>query len=163
MRKAKLLAPAAIAFMAVSGCTTTSLFRPFLPLMASQNPHCTADPACRVKIVITIPDGGVGCQLSNPYVITVDKGNAPVIEWELLDATGVGYQFARDGIQFTTKDRYQILPPEGVFKILGPGPANVFRVKDNNTAAGLFNYRMKVVKPDGSPGCELDPPIYNGP
>jgi len=154
MRTTTSFALLATAGMALSGCTT-------LVTTTSFNPHCTAAPTCQVNLAVMA--AGATCQLSNPGTITVDNGHSQVITWELVDQTGVGYRFAENGIQFTTKGRYQFLPPRGEFQILGPGPANVFRVKDNNTATGFFNYKVTVVKPDGSPGCELDPPIYNGP
>ena len=156
MRTTTLLAALATAWMAGSGCA------PMATITASHNPHCTADPTCKVTMAISTGTGGAACTLSDPGTVTVDKGHSPVIEWELHDTTGVGYKFPPNGIEFTAKERY-LRPPEGVFKIIGPGPATVFRVKDNNTVAGVFNYKVTVVKPDGSPGCQLDPPIYNGP
>ncbi|HWH38518.1 MAG TPA: hypothetical protein VNU21_01685 [Usitatibacter sp.] len=156
MRTTTVSAVLATAGIIVSGCGT-------LVTTTSFNPHCTAGPTC--KVTLGVMAAGSTCQLSNPGTIKVDIGNSPVITWELVDRTGVGYQFPRNGIEFVVKPNFAT-PPEGVFQVLGPGPANVFRVKDNyrdRKDEGTFNYKVTVVKPDGSPGCELDPPIYNGP
>jgi hypothetical protein len=156
MRTTTVLALLATAGITLSGCSTSVTTTSF-------NPHCTAAPTCQVTLEITAV--GSSCQLSNPGTIKVDKGHSPVITWELVDKTGVGYQFPRNGIEFIVKPGFAT-PPAGVFDVLGPGPATVFRVKDNyvdQKAEGTFNYKVTVVKPDGSRGCELDPPVYNGP
>ncbi|HET7400763.1 MAG TPA: hypothetical protein VFJ62_03250 [Usitatibacter sp.] len=156
MRTTTSIALLATAGLAVFGCrsVTTDSF----------GPHCTAAPTCPVTLAITA--NGAACQISPPGTITVLKGSSPIITWELRDGTNVGYQFPRNGIEFVTKPDFPKSPPDGVFQVLGPGPATTFRVKDthrDDTTVGRFNYKITVVKPDGSPGCQLDPPIYNGP
>ena len=156
MRTTTSLALLAAAGMAVYGCSTM--------VTGLSGIHCNAAaPACPVAMTIT--NDGSACKLSDPGTVTVDKGHSPVITWELDDKTGTGYQFPRNGIELAPKPGFAT-PPEGVFQVLGPGPATTFRIKDTHkdeSTYGKFNYKVTVVKRDGSPGCQLDPPIYNGP
>jgi hypothetical protein len=155
MRTTTSLALLATAGFIISGCSTATT--------DSFGPHCTAAPTCEVTLTVTAAGGS--CQISNPGKIKVDKGNSPVITWQLVDQTGVGYQFPRNGIELVVKPGFAT-PNAGTFVVHGPGPATVFRVTDNYRGVqdeGTFNYKVTVVKPDGSPGCVLDPPIYNGP
>ena len=102
---------------------------------------------------------GSSCAITVDVEPRVAVGNSPNIVWTIVDKTGVGYKFPANGIQFNNKA--DPVPPGEFDPMLVQAAGSRFMAKDHHRAKGKFNYQVTVVKPDGSPGCTLDPVVYN--
>jgi hypothetical protein len=157
MRTRRFLGAVVLTSLAVAGCASWRV--------ANAKHDCNDDNDCGVTVVVNA--AGDSCTIDNPGEIVVKKNKKPHLVWTIRNNGGGKFKFVANGIQFN--DKADPLPP-GEFEDKGPQAGGTkYRVKDHNKVRKssptaqpkTFNYKITVVKPNGSPGCELDPTVLN--
>jgi hypothetical protein len=115
------------------------------------------------SVPVEVVASGSACTITPPGDILVPKNQKPTIVWEITNTGGGQFKFVSGGIQFNNKADPV---PAGEFTDMGPQANGAkYQVKDDNKSAGAtrkrYNYKITVVKPDGSAGCVLDPVVVN--
>jgi hypothetical protein len=157
MRTRRHLGAIVLGMLGAAGCASWGV--------ANAKHDCGDNNDCGVTVVVNA--SGAACTIDDPGDIQVKKNKKPHLVWTIQNNGGGHFKFVAGGIQFNDKSDPV---PSGEFEDKGPeANGTKYRVRDHNKVPKQnpadppkrYNYKITVVKPDGSPGCERDPTVLN--
>lgn len=150
MKRTTFLGLGAIGAGLVTGCS-------LIAMGGGPGPRTPPQP---ITTQIAVSDSGGGCVIAPVGDIRVTKN--PLLKWQITPpAMASKYRFPADGITFAAKHGYT-LPAAGQFGAGSVDAHGMFVIMDNNTKAGTYAYKVRLVHANGgAEACVLDPTIYN--
>jgi hypothetical protein len=120
--------------------------------------QCNANPGEACQIDVDVSDGK--CEAVQKSVKVPQN---KLIHWKLKNATGGGWKFGANGIDFTTpKPAGPPVNPDASKAFENGGGAGTAQYQWHVTStapAGGYPYTIKVIRPDGT-SCVFDPGIW---